>query len=207
VKSRQIGLTAFVALVVICCFGCAQQGTGTRLNADSTADQNSKVKANAVTPRVLTLRGVLRDHNGQRLAGVVGVLFALYEQQENGASLWQQVQNVQADNQGRFTTNLDWTADGLIHPELLRPGKELWLGRQVLLPGEVEQPRIRLVSAPNGLLVQRSGAAVLQANSGDQPPSAANQQPSEQPADTPSDESANRPPRSKLGLHRTRLAP
>ena len=205
-KSRQIGPPALVALVLICCVGCVQQKSGTLPNTVSAADQVEQMKTDLNPSRVLKLGGVLRDHNGKRLTGVMGVLFAVYEQQEGGAPLWQEVQNVQADA-GRFTALVGSTKSGGILPELFGTGKALWLGWQVMLPDEVEHPRIRLVSTPSGRAAQRGAGSVAPANSDDQPAAAENRQPSEQPADSPKDESVNSPSRSNLRLHRRRLVP
>ena len=193
--------------MLICCVGCAQQESGTPPNAVSTADQTAQVKTDFDPSGVLKLRGVLRDHDGKRVTGVVGVLFAVYEQQEGGAPLWQEVQNVQADKQGHFTALVGSTKREGIFPELFVPEKALWLGNQVLLPGEVEQPRILLVNTPYGLVAERGAGPVIPANSGDQPLATATQQASEQAADSPKDESVNRPSRSKPRLHPRRSTP
>ncbi len=151
--------------------------------------------------RVLKLRAVLRDHNGKRLTGVVGVLFAVYEQQQGGAPLWQEVQNIQVENGGHFTALVGSTKRGGIFPELFPPEKTLWLGAQVLLPGEVEQPRMQLVSTPNGLM--RAAGPVIPANSGDQPATAQAQPASGANAGSPQDQSqpTNRRLRARRRLH------
>jgi len=186
---------------------CAEQESGMPSNTVFTAAQAPQVKTDIDPPGILKLRGVLRDHNGKRLNGVVGVLFSFYEQQEGGAPLWQEVQNVEVDNQGRFTVLVGSTSNGGIRPELSSPEKGIWLGKQVLLPGEVEQPRTRLVRARNRLLAQRGGGSVTQASSSNQPVAAPPLQSSEQASDFPRDESASRPPRSTLQHHRRRLTP
>lgn len=206
-KLRQIGLPALVALTLICCVGCAQQETGAQPNTVSNPDQITQVKNDFDPSHVLKLRGGLRDHDGKRVTGVVGVLFAVYEQQEGGAPLWQEVQNVQVDYQGRFTALVGSTKREGIFPELFGPEKALWLGNQVLLPGEVEQPRILLVSTPYGLVAERGAGPVIPANSGDQPLATATQQAAEQAADSPKDENVNRPSRSKLRPHPRRPTP
>jgi hypothetical protein len=192
--------------MLICCVACAEQESGTPPNTVSTENQSARVKTNIGPPSILKLRGVLRDHNGKRLAGVVGVLFAVYEQQEDGAPLWQEVQNVEVDNQGRFAVLVDPTTNGGIRPELFGQGNGIWLGKQVLLPGEVEQPRIRLVRAPNGLLVERGGRSVTLANSGNQLVAAPSLESSDQTSGSTRDESL-RPSGSRLRLHRQRLTP
>jgi hypothetical protein len=193
--------------MLICCVARAQQESRTPPNTVSLAAQTAQVKTDMDPPGILKLRGVLRDHNGKRLAGgVVGVLFAAYEQQEGGAPLWQEVQNIEVDNQGRFTALVDPTSNGEVPPELFGPKKGIWLGKQVLLPGEVEQPRIRLVRAPNGRLAQRGGGSLTLANSGNQTVAAPSLQSSEQASGSVKDESG-RPTRSRLRLHRQRLTP
>jgi hypothetical protein len=94
-----------------------------------------------------------------------------------------------------------------IPPELFTAEKTRWLGKQVLLPGEVEQSRIRLVSTSEGLVAERAVRLVLPQESGDQPAAAETQQASEQTADSPKDENVQRPSRSRVGLHRRRLVP
>ena len=200
-KSRKIGLPAIVALMFLCFTGCAEQKSGTSPNPIATAEQIAPAKTDSDPPPVLKLRGVLRDHDGKRLDGVVGVLFAVYEQQQGGAPLWQEVQNIQVDTQGHFTALVGSTKREGISPELFGPQKTLWLGNQVLLPGEVEQSRIMLVSTPQGLVAERGSGSVIPANSGGPELAAATQQASEQAADSPKDESVNRASRSKLRLH------
>ncbi len=186
--------------MVICYVGCAQQNSGPPPNAVSTADQIARVKTDFDPSRVLKLRGVLRDHNGKRVTGFVGVLFAVYEQQQGGAPLWQEVQNVQVENGGYFTALVGSTTNGGIRSELFGTEKALWLGEQVLLPGEVEQPRIRLVSTSYGLM--RAASPVIPVNSGDQPATAEAQQ---APGVTPGSQQDQSAPSNKLRRARRRL--
>ena len=65
-------------------------------------------------PRLIQFSGVLKDQSGQPLGGVQGVTFALYKEQQDGAALWLETQNVTADEQGRYTALLGSTqAEGL----------------------------------------------------------------------------------------------
>jgi len=63
-------------------------------------------------PRVIQFNGVLRGSAGQPLTGVQGVQFALYRDQEGGAPLWIETQNVSADEYGRFAVLLGATTSG-----------------------------------------------------------------------------------------------
>jgi hypothetical protein len=102
-------------------------------------------------PRVLKFSGVLKDPMGQPRTGAIGVTFALYEDEEGGAPLWLETQNVQADDQGRYTVVLGATKSEGLPVDLFTQGKARWLGVQVQLPGEVEQRRAIFISVPYAL--------------------------------------------------------
>jgi len=114
------------------------------------------LQANAV-PRVIQFSGVLRDSAGQPLAGVQGVQFALYRDQEGGSPLWIESQNVAADEQGRFSVLLGAPTSGGVPVELFSSNESRWLGVQAIQSrdrdGAVlpEQPRVLLVSVPYAL--------------------------------------------------------
>jgi hypothetical protein len=133
---------------MLSCAGPAQQGSVTT-SATSLAAEGSTDFDPLVTFR---LQGVLRDHAGRKLRGrVEGMLFSIYAQQEGGAPVWEEVQNVEVDDQGRFAVMVGSTVDGGIRRDLCGGKDTLWLARLVLLPGEVEQPRILLMRGPDGL--------------------------------------------------------
>src|SRR5262249_7345513 len=93
----------------------------------------------------------LRDRNGQPFTGVVGVTFSLYRDQQGGAPLWTENQNVQLDTQGRYTALLGATQGEGLPTELFTSGDPKWLGVQAQMPGEEEQARVFLVSVPYAL--------------------------------------------------------
>jgi hypothetical protein len=143
---RGIGLPALLVLAVIaCCAGCAplESGTPRKTGWPETGVDRS---------HTVNLVGVLRDHDGTGLTGVVSVLFAIYEQPKDGAPLWQEVQNVEPDDRGRFTALVGSTRSEGIPAYLFDAEKTRWLGVEVLLSGEVEQPRIRVTSGSLGLM-------------------------------------------------------
>ena len=84
-------------------------------------------QANAV-PRVIQFSGVLNDSAGQPLTGVQGVAFALYREQQGGAPLWIESQNVAADEYGRFAALLGAMTSGGVPVELFSSGEPRWLG-------------------------------------------------------------------------------
>jgi hypothetical protein len=55
---------------------------------------------------VVKFSGALKDSGGKPLSGVVGVTFSVYKDPEGGAALWMETQNVQLDDQGRYTVPL-----------------------------------------------------------------------------------------------------
>ncbi|MBI3895184.1 MAG: hypothetical protein HY313_04565, partial [Acidobacteria bacterium] len=101
--------------------------------------------------RLMQVNGVLKDTMGQPLTGVQGITFALYREQSGGAALWLETQNVQLDEQGRYSVLLGSTQSEGLPQELFSSNEARWLGVQVNLPGEVEQPRVLLVSVPYAL--------------------------------------------------------
>jgi hypothetical protein len=102
-------------------------------------------------PRLVKFAGVLKDELGKPRTGMVGVTFAIYKEQEGGAALWLETQNVELDEQGHYTVLLGATKSEGLPLELFTAGEHRWLGVQVNLPGEVEQPRVLLVSVPYAL--------------------------------------------------------
>src|SRR5712664_65533 len=102
-------------------------------------------------PRLVKFAGTLKDELGKSRTGVVGVTFAVYKEQEGGAALWLETQNVELDEQGRYTVLLGSTKSEGLSLELFTAGEPRWLGVQVNLPKEVEQPRVLLVSVPYAL--------------------------------------------------------
>jgi hypothetical protein len=102
-------------------------------------------------PRLVRFAGTLKDEQGKPRTGVVGVTFAIYKEQESGAALWLETQNVQLDEQGHYTVLLGSTKSEGLPLELFSAGEPRWLGVQVNLPREVEQPRVLLVSVPYAL--------------------------------------------------------
>ncbi len=59
-----------------------------------------------VPPPLVNFSGVLTDVNGKPLTSVVGVTFALYQEQQGGSPLWLETQNVTPNSAGRYTAAL-----------------------------------------------------------------------------------------------------
>src|SRR5215510_3845517 len=68
----------------------------------------------STVPRLINFGSMLKNRSGQSLSGVTAVQFALYKDQEGGAPLWIETQNLRLDEQGRYAVLLGATkAEGL----------------------------------------------------------------------------------------------
>ena len=102
--------------------------------------------ANAVVPNLVNFSGTLTDVSGKPLTGVSGVTFYLYQDQQGGAPLWTETQNVQPDTMGHYSVMLGLTTSQGLSPDLFASGQARWLGVQA--QGQEEQPRVMLLSVP-----------------------------------------------------------
>ena len=103
----------------------------------------------AGVPQLVNFSGRLTDVNGKTLTGVVGVTFLLYKDQQGGAPLWIETQNVTADKNGSYTVTLGVTSSEGLPVEVFANGEARWLALQVV--GQAEQPRVLLVAVPYAL--------------------------------------------------------
>ena len=102
-----------------------------------------------VVPRLIRFAGTVRDVAGKPMSGTAGITFALYKDQEGGAALWLETQNVPLDASGHYNVLLGATKEAGVPMELFTSGEAQWLG--VRVEGQAEQPRILLVSVPYAL--------------------------------------------------------
>ena len=136
--------------------GVAQEAQETPLPAsvgevstDGTPTVSTAALAELQVPRLVKLSGALRDALGQPRTGVVGITFAIYQEQEGGAPLWLETQNAELDEQGRYTVLLGAESSEGLPLEIFSTTEARWLG--VTVQGEEEQPRVLLVSVPYAL--------------------------------------------------------
>ncbi len=105
--------------------------------------------------RLIRFNGTVREAEASLAVGggsharALGVTFALYAEPEGGAPLWVESQNVELDEQGRYTVLLGATTNEGLPLELFSSGEARWLGVQV--QGQAEQSRVLLVSVPYAL--------------------------------------------------------
>src|SRR6267143_308346 len=104
-----------------------------------------------VVPRLIRFAGSATDTEGKALSGTVGITFAIYKDQQGGAPVWMETQNVKLDGSGHYTALLGTTtADGL-PMDLFTSGEARWVGVQVQEQGQAEQTRVLLLSVPYAL--------------------------------------------------------
>jgi len=104
--------------------------------------------APTAVPRLVKFNGAVTDATLIK-AGEVGITFALYQDENGGAPLWIESQNVRLDERGRFTVQLGASKAQGVPVDLFASGEARWLG--VRPDGLPEQPRVLLVSVPYAL--------------------------------------------------------
>lgn len=118
---------------------------GTAVFAQSAGRSTSAV------PRLMNYSGTLTDAAGLPIRGAAGVTFAIYEEHEGGSPIWMETQNIQADENGKYTALLGATRNEGIPAEVFGAGQR-WLGVRVQgVQGEIERPRVLLTSVPYSL--------------------------------------------------------
>ena len=105
--------------------------------------------ASVTVPRLVNYSGKILDQLGKPTSGIAGVSFAIYKDEEGGAPLWMETQNVTADKAGHYTAPLGATKPAGLPLELFTSGEARWLG--VTVNGGEEQPRVLLLSVPYAL--------------------------------------------------------
>jgi hypothetical protein len=126
----------------------AQQAAGTPAAVpESPSAANAFAQASqASLPRLVKFSGTVKDTAGRPL---MGITFALYKEQEGGAALWMETQNVKPDEKGNYTVLLGAESVHGVPEELFVSGEARWLGVQP--ERQAELPRVLLVSVPYAL--------------------------------------------------------
>ena len=102
--------------------------------------------SSAVVPPLVSFNGVLTDVTGKPLTNITGVTFLLYKEQQGGAPVWLETQNVQPDESGHYTVMLGSTTSTGLPSDIFVAGEAHWLAVQP--QGQAEQARIMLLSVP-----------------------------------------------------------
>jgi hypothetical protein len=84
-----------------------------------------------VVPHLVNFSGKAADAQGKPISGTTGVTFTIYKDQYEGAPLWLETQNVQADKAGSFTAQLGATKSDGLPLDLFGSGEARRLGVRV----------------------------------------------------------------------------
>ncbi len=113
-------------------------------------DQSSPPPASTATvPRLIRIRGAVKDEAGQPLSGAIGITFSLYADQNDQTAVWQENQTVPVDSGGNYTALLGASNEEGLPQEVFSAGEARWLG--IRPAGQAEQPRILLLSVAYAL--------------------------------------------------------
>ena len=97
-------------------------------------------------PNLIRYGGTLKDAAGESITTATGVTFAIYKQQDGGAPVWMETQNVTPDTSGQYSVVLGTTTTTGLPSDLFSQEEQRWLGVQV--QGQPDQARVLLVSVP-----------------------------------------------------------
>ncbi|HEY0701543.1 MAG TPA: hypothetical protein VGD60_02140 [Candidatus Acidoferrales bacterium] len=100
-------------------------------------------------PRLVQFNGTLKDAAARPVTGVASVTFAIYAEQDGGAALWSETQNVIADASGHYNALLGGATPAGMPAELFGTGQSRWLG--VTIARQPEMARALLASVPYAL--------------------------------------------------------
>jgi hypothetical protein len=89
---------------------------------------------------------VLKDGSGAVITALSGVTFLIYKDEQGGAPLWMETQNVQPDKAGRYAVQLGAVSKDGLPPDVFMTGEARWLAVQI--GNEAEQARVALVAVP-----------------------------------------------------------
>src|ERR1700730_2888311 len=141
---RSLKVIASFSMLLFCFFVVSAQA------APQSSAQVSGISATAVSvPRFIRVSGSVKDDTGKPMVGITGVTLAVYAEQQGGAALFLETQNVQLDASGRFTVLLGATKSQGLPVDIFDSGEARWVGIEP--SGQAEQPRILLVSVPYAL--------------------------------------------------------
>jgi hypothetical protein len=114
---------------------------------DNTAAAGTTAStASAVIPSLINYSGVLKGINGKPLTSITGVTFLLYKEEQGGAPLWIETQNITPDKTGKYGVTLGATKLDSSLSDSFANSEARWLGVQIT--GQAEQSRVLLVSVP-----------------------------------------------------------
>jgi trimeric autotransporter adhesin len=136
-------LALFPSVICAAPFQAPETTQATSVSANSNSPNHESV------PRLVQFNGTLKDAAARPVGGVASVTFAIYAEQDGGAALWTETQNVLADANGHYTALLGSASNGGFPSEMIGTGQSRWLG--VTIARQQEMPRVLLASVPYAL--------------------------------------------------------
>lgn len=138
----------FVGVCLVPIMGVCLQGEAKAMQGDASSLASEQNEPRTV-PRLVKFSGTLAVSPNEP-PSVRSISFTLYAEQEGGAPLWTETQNVTPDITGHYSVLLGAESTGGIPADLFASGEPRWLGVRVNEDGR-EQPRAQLVSVPYAL--------------------------------------------------------
>jgi hypothetical protein len=135
----RVSVCILASLVYCCAFALAQVN----------GQQSSSSASSATVPRLIQIKGSVRDEANQPIRGNIGIAFTLYKDANDQVAVWQENQNVQLDSTGHYSVLLGATNEGGLPLEIFSAGEARWLG--IRPDGQAEQPRILFLSVAYAL--------------------------------------------------------
>ncbi len=80
-------------------------------------------------PNLIRYGGTLKDASGAPIAAATGVTFAIYKQQDGGAPVWMETQNVTPDAGGQYSVLLGSTTSDWLAQRSILSGRTALAGR------------------------------------------------------------------------------
>ncbi len=100
----------------------------------------------SAVPHLVSYSALLKDASHHAVTGLAGVTFLIYADQDGGAPLWLETQNIQPDALGHYTVQLGGASAHGLPAEIFTTGEGRWLALRI--GNEPEQPRVLLVAVP-----------------------------------------------------------
>ena len=102
-------------------------------------------------PRLVRISDTYHPATALPVGPVESATFSIFKDQEGGAPLWQETQNVTLDSENRYNVLIGSTLSEGMPLDLFSASEPRWLGVRFNGPGEAEQPRVQMVSVPYAL--------------------------------------------------------
>jgi hypothetical protein len=95
--------------------------------------------------------GAFHPANALPVGTTESATLSVYREEQGGTPVWQETQNVNLDPNGLYNAMLGITQKDGVPVDLFSSTEPRWIGVQFNRPGEMEEPRVQLVSVPYAL--------------------------------------------------------